>query len=761
MENEKFELLSFTISSIIYKSDDSNFYIFVGRKVVFENPEDDKQPGNYVFKANFVSPNVSVGDTYRGTCEWVYDKRYGYQIRVDAPVIIYPSNENGIRRFLVHNIRGMGKHTASLIISEYHAKTLDVIRNEGVPALVKIKGIGTKKAELIVREVKKHENLETLSVYLFSHGITNYGEVLKIYSELGESSLERIRANPYCLCDYISLERFPTSDRIAISSGFEPDNILRVEKAVLYYIYETAFLRGDMYVLKNEIVNNIHAFLIRRSLSDFNFSEELYKTVLRNLEEKRQIVTDTFSGEPAVYLSRLYRVESGTAEIVRKMCQEERLSVSCHAFFTAYTEKTGTTPDKNQEQAVKNALSCRFSIVTGGPGTGKTQTVNAIISAIRHENSRAKIVLCAPTGKASKRLSELTGMQAETVHRLLNIKKEKELWSDAEETELEADYVICDEGSMINALLFYKLLSAVDAAGASFVLVGDKNQLLPVGCGCPLKELVESPVVPTVTLTTLFRQAAESQIYENASKILRGVDGVNDCLSFDVDKQDFFFFPSASRDVTYRYITRTIDSLVNLGTKPEDIMVLSSMQKTEYGVIALNKLVQSHLNPASFSKREYSGYVYTLREGDRVIQNVNNYSLGVFNGEIGVIESIDEEEKTITVVYDDYVSEPDEKTGVPTIRTIEKSVEYAFEDASELLLAYSITVHKAEGSEFPCVIMPISDMLINATKSILYTGVTRAKKRFVFVGDTSALYHALQKEEYSVRRSLLKDRLVH
>ena len=423
--------------------------------------------------------------------------------------------------------------------------------------------------------------------------------------------------------------------------------------------------------------------------------------------------------------------------------------MSLQVFLDHLEDTTGMHLDNAQQDAVRYAYEYLFSIITGGPGTGKTQTLNTIIQYLKHTDKDCRITLAAPTGRAAQRMKEATNHEAYTIHRLLGICNAEHINTLEVDTELDTDYLICDEASMIDAPLFNKLLNVVVASNVALILVGDKDQLPPVGPGMVFKELIESGVVPTTRLETLYRQAKESQIYSNAKKILNGIDYAGaGGLEFDIAKQDFFFLPGKNPEDIHRLLLKSIDSLLNLGTKPEDIMVLSSMRKSTVGVIYLNELLQQHLNPKTDEKSEMRNGTYLLREGDRVMQTKNNYDLAVFNGDIGIIENIDNDEDEVIVSFED----DSEITG-------KRYVIYERTFISELELAYSITVHKSQGGEYPCVLMPFHPLLVNLSRSVLYTAVTRAKNRYVAIGDSRSFYEAINKTDNMCRYTLIQKRI--
>lgn len=743
---EDFFQAEYTVADIIYRNEENGYTIFKAKNLLVDDEMYHKELNEYIVKGNFL--RIDRSDSYRSNVKWVHDKTYGFQLYAVSSIITIPSNANGIKRFLIKFCRGIGKNTASKIVKAYGVKSLDKIR-EGAYALTELEGIGKKKSKSIYEQVIRQDAVETLSIFLFSHGISNFNDILAIYEKMGDAALVRIKSNPYCICDCMGISKFPISDKIAISLNFPLMDMSRLSKIILYYFSKKSYMSGNMFETLSSFQNNIMSFLNSNHIPCEGINENCFKNAIKNLIDFKEIVVDTTdSGETLIYLTSLYNIETKTAEIIKKMTiSDKKTNLHLENFFTNYAKKTGFIRDKLQEKAVTYALSYDFSILSGGPGTGKTQTINEIIAALEHFNPGINISLCSPTGRAAKRMSNLTGRYAYTIHRLLGITAGEEK-TTIEDFTLETDYVICDESSMIDASLFYKLVKACYDCGASLLFVGDKNQLPPVGAGLPFKNLIDAGTVPTVTLEILFRQAKESQIVSNSYKILNGIK-YPETLLCDTEKQDFFFLGARNTADIQNIILSAYDRLISLNTPQDDIICLTSMHKTSIGCECLNLLLQKHLNPQK-GQREIKTQTGIFRVGDRVMQTVNNYDLNVFNGDVGKITEIDNDEEIITVVYEDYSPDYPCKT---------KNVEYSSTSFSEITLAYALTVHKSQGSEYPCVIMPINDVLVNLSRNILYTAVTRAKSRFVFVGEPDALYKGIEKTENMNRNTYLKERL--
>lgn len=741
--------VTYEVENIIYRNTENNYSIFKAKKVKFDEGCE-KILDDYIIKGVF--PSLSKDDMLKSYASWVFDKNYGWQLQAKVTTTVVPSTIKGLKRFLVHFCTGVGKKKADSIIDTFGVNTLEIIKNKPLE-LTKIKGVTENLALKIHNKVIEHSNMENLSVFLFMNGVTNYNDVVTIYSELGVNALDYIKANPYILCDEISISYFAIADTIALNLNFGLNNPIRLEKLVSYYLTYRTFLGGDMYIPKKVMLNEIIPFLNRNGINTSGITDDSLEQAISSLDKKGDIVLDNFNSDIDIYPNKLYRVETETADIIKKFINQKPKNVDSsiyNKFFDDFEKENGFMLDKNQKLIVKYAYENRIAILTGGAGTGKTQAVKAVISFIEKIDKDADIFLCSPTGRAAKRLSEVTYKDASTIHKMLNLGMESE--NEFEDFNFVADYVICDESSMTDACLFYKLLKACDEANASLLLVGDKEQLPPVGAGLCFGDLVCSQVVPTVSLTTLHRQALESQIYKNATKVLEGVTKSDkDNLVCDVEKQDFFIFNTFDTLKIQELIIKSVKSLINLGTNFDDIIVLAPMRKTAIGVNEFNNILQQTLNPSAPNKyeRKISGTLF--RQGDRVIQNRNNYELDVFNGDMGKIVTITEDK--IVVEYEDNVLYKKK------ISKVKRKVEYSNADATELELAYSITIHKAQGSEFPVVLMPIHPIFINLSRNIIYTAITRAKKRFVLVGDKDSLYNGIAKVDIMKRYTKLNERV--
>ena len=743
-KSKEFEA-TFTVSFVVYRKDD--YVIFKTKDLKVEEGFEKDTRSQVSVKGFF--PKADPGDIFRGKCRWNKDKTYGYSIEVLSSIRTLPSNINGIRMFLMKNVKGVGEKTVNKIVSAFGESTLDKIRDG---ELEHIKGISKKTRERIYNKVTEAKNLEDLTVFLYQRGVNNYSDVVEIYDALGEDASEKILSNPYCICK--GEKHFPLADKIAMNSGYNTDSSIRIQMMILYYMNNSMFLSGNIFEYQSELIQNLSDMIQLMSLSYVQITKDMIDDAVKVLSETGNIVVESGENDNRLFLPGPYKKECEIADRVKEMLLRNSNDVSYEnsSFFDNYEKESGIILDDIQKNAVKNSVEHALSIVTGGPGTGKTLTINAIIRYIYSINPKAQIKLCAPTGRAAKRMSEMTGMEAFTIHRLLNLNEKEN--SVIVDDGLDVDYVIVDESSMINQTLFYFLITAVCNGNASMILVGDKDQLPPVGAGLPFRDLINCGYVPVVRLQNLYRQAGESQININAQRILAGVTEVGEKgLQFDLNKQDFFFFSASNPEQINNLIIRSIDGLVKVGIKEDDIVVLSPMRKSEVGVYSINDLIQTHLNPASEERNEVRIGSDVFRENDRVMQTVNNYEKGVFNGDCGKISSIDEFEEEVVIVYDDFEFRDGKMVPSP------RPVVYEFSELNQISLAYSTTIHKAQGSEYPCVIMPLSPLLINLSRSILYTAITRARNRFIFIGDSESLKRGILKIDETKRNTRLPERI--
>lgn len=692
-------------------------------------------------------PLLSEGEYVEFKGEYITHAVYGQQLKIASFQIKMPSDLDAIERYLGSGaIKGVGAALAARIVRKFKEDTFRIMEEEP-QRLAEVKGISLRIAQDIAAQVAGRANQRRAVIFLQDYGISLQTAV-KIYAQYQEQIYEIIRKNPYRLAEDMEGIGFKTADEIAVKSGILRDSEFRIRSGISYTLM-LASQEGHTYLPRQ--------VLSRRCSELLQIEESLIEEQYMNLQMERKIIC-VQKEETEVYLSSFYTMEANSATLL------ERLNVDC-SFSEEELEKrikeiekeTKQVLDERQMQAVKEAVGHGLLLLTGGPGTGKTTTINTIIRYFRKDG--LKIRLAAPTGRAAKRMSEMTGVEASTIHRMLEVSggmSSAEGYGRDEENPIDADVIIIDEMSMVDISLMYALLKAI-TVGSRLILVGDINQLPSVGPGSVFKDLIESGAFPTVRLTKIFRQARESDIILNAHKINEG-----EKVILDNQSRDFFFLKRYETNkiinvvlqLVYQKMPKYVDA------KPSEIQVLTPSRKGLLGVDNLNRVLQMYLNPKDEKKREklYGNTIF--REGDKVMQVKNNYQLewevlgkygipiekgsGVFNGDMGVIREINDFAGQMTIEFDDH-----------------HSVEYSYKMLDELELAYAITIHKSQGSEYPAVVIPLlggPKMLLN--RNLLYTAVTRAKKCVVLVGNE----HTFEEMEKNVmqqkRFSGLKDRIL-
>lgn len=692
-------------------------------------------------------PLLSEGEYVEFKGEYITHAVYGQQLKIASFQIKMPSDLDAIERYLGSGaIKGVGAALAARIVRKFKEDTFRIMEEEP-QRLAEVKGISLRIAQDIAAQVAGRANQRRAVIFLQDYGISLQTAV-KIYAQYQEQIYEIIRKNPYRLAEDMEGIGFKTADEIAVKSGILRDSEFRIRSGISYTLM-LASQEGHTYLPRQ--------VLSRRCSELLQIEESLIEEQYMNLQMERKIIC-VQKEETEVYLSSFYTMEANSATLL------ERLNVDC-SFSEEELEKrikeiekeTKQVLDERQMQAVKEAVGHGLLLLTGGPGTGKTTTINTIIRYFRKDG--LKIRLAAPTGRAAKRMSEMTGVEASTIHRMLEVSggmSSAEGYGRDEENPIDADVIIIDEMSMVDISLMYALLKAI-TVGSRLILVGDINQLPSVGPGSVFKDLIESGAFPTVRLTKIFRQARESDIILNAHKINEG-----EKVILDNQSRDFFFLKRYETNkiinvvlqLVYQKMPKYVDA------KPSEIQVLTPSRKGFLGVDNLNRVLQMYLNPKDEKKREklYGNTIF--REGDKVMQVKNNYQLewevlgkygipiekgsGVFNGDMGVIREINDFAGQMTIEFDDH-----------------HSVEYSYKMLDELELAYAITIHKSQGSEYPAVVIPLlggPKMLLN--RNLLYTAVTRAKKCVVLVGNE----HTFEEMEKNVmqqkRFSGLKDRIL-
>lgn len=715
-------------------------------ETVFRNEENgysvvEVRTGRASITAVGILPALAAGEQVILTGQYVEHPQYGKQWKVENCEICKPSTLLGIERYLGSGlIRGVGPATAKLIVQQFGKRTLDIM-SETPERLIEVPGIGKKRAAQLGQAFLEQYAAREAMVFLQSYGVSP-SLAVKISKRYGADAQQKIRENPYRLIDDIEGVGFLTADRIALSLGIARDSEYRLQSGLKYVLMEAANGEGHTYLPKE--------MLISHAANALRVNPGLLTRPLDSLLFAREIVAFDIEGMEAMMLSVYYFAEKETAHYLKLLLgrKKEKTDETLERRILRFEKEHAIQFSDNQRRAVREALSTGLMVITGGPGTGKTTIINCILSLLK-----GKVLLAAPTGRAAKRMSEATGQEAKTLHRLLEFSGDDGHFQRNEENPLDCDCVIVDEMSMVDVFLMRSLLRAL-RSGTKLILVGDADQLPSVGAGNVLGDILKSEVVPTVRLTDIFRQAQESLIVLNAHRINHGEAPV-----LNQKNSDFFF----ERKLTADQVSETIVSLcktrlpafLKTADGLKDIQVLSPQKKAGAGVIQLNQMLQAALNPPASFKKEiiYGDTIFRL--GDKVMHIKNNYQLpwtldngeegvGVFNGDVGYITKVDTQDRIVTVRYDD-----------------ERTVEYDYQQLEEMELAYCLSVHKSQGSEFPCVVMPMLPGPPRlCTRNLFYTALTRAKKLVVLVGREEAIAAMVQNRQILRRYTTLQQRLM-
>lgn len=666
--------------------------------------------------------DVPVGSVLLADGDWRVDPKYGQQFVVQSWTEVMPATLYGIEKYLGSGlVKGIGPVYAKAIVSRFGLETIDVIENY-IERLLEVPGLGKKRMTKIRDSWEKQKDIKEVMLFLQGHGVST-AFAAKIYRKYGKESIAKVNENPYQLADDIWGIGFKTADGIASRMGYGKDDPRRCRSGILYTLNQLAE-EGHVYAEPEQLVEAAVALL--------EADEASIRQALASMMEVKDVMED----RGVVYLPPFYHAENGSAKrlqalLASKVSDETAIAAEPEATYGA--KPTGIVYDDVQQAAIRKALDSKIMVLTGGPGTGKTTTTQGIIEAFKARKMR--ILLAAPTGRAAKRMTEATGMEAKTIHRLLEYNP-MDGYKRNEESSLDGDALIVDECSMIDILLFYNLMKAIPEK-MRLILVGDIDQLPSVGAGNVLRDIIDSQRIPVVRLTRIFRQAQSSRIVMNAHAINAG-NFPNIQNGHDTD---FFFIRQDDADEMVKLIISLVRDRLSrtYGYPPKEIQVLTPMQRGTVGAGNLNIELQNALNPSGASLTRGG---YTFRHGDKVMQIRNNYEKSVFNGDIGYITAVDTNERTLAVTFDG------------------RLVEYDISELDELTLAYAITIHKSQGSEFPVVVMPVTmKHYVMLQRNLIYTGITRAKKICVLVGTTKALAYAIHNQTVSNRNTKLKERL--
>ena len=664
--------------------------------------------------------DVNVGSVLLLQGDWKVDPKYGNQFCAEKWEETMPATIYGIEKYLGSGlIRGVGPKFAGRIVRTFGTDTLTVIEEE-TDRLLLVPGIGEKRVQMIRDSWEKQKEIKNIMLFLQSHSVST-SFAAKIYKVYGNESIQVVKENPFRLADDIWGVGFKTADGLAEKLGFAKDDPLRCRSGILYTLNALAD-EGHVYAEQEQLLRKAEELLEAKRESISAALEAMLGT-----EDLKQ------DGE-AIYLPPFYYAEIGVAAKLKRLAADtDALPSEARADFERLAKKTGLQYDEIQKDAILKATVSKVMVLTGGPGTGKTTTTLGMIAVLRSRGKR--ILLAAPTGRAAKRMTETTGMEARTIHRLLEFKP-PEGYQRNEENRLEGDVLIVDECSMIDVILMNALLKAIPPR-MQLILVGDVDQLPSVGAGNVLRDIIDSGVFPVVRLTRIFRQARSSRIILNAHRINTGEfpDLSNGAGT------DFFFVPAEEPETAAQEIVRLVKTRLPKYRQvlPSESQVLTPMQRGAVGAANLNTLLQEALNPSETCLRR-SGYSFRLY--DKVMQIRNNYDKEVFNGDVGTISALNPEERNLRVRFDD------------------REVEYDVTELDELAHAYAVTIHKSQGSEYPIVVMPmLMTHFVMLQRNLLYTGVTRAKKLLVLVGTKKAVGYAVRNVTVTSRNTRLKERL--
>ena len=662
-------------------------------------------------------PEVHVGAVLSLTGEWKMDAKYGRQFSITTFEETLPATVYGIEKYLGSGlVKGIGPKFAGRIVKEFGADTLNVIE-EDPDSLIRVPGIGKVRVERIKKSWIEQKEIKNIMLFLQSHNVSTT-HATKIWKTYGNESIKVVQENPYRLADDIWGIGFKTADTIAEKMGFDKEKFARLRSGLLYTLNKLSE-EGHCYGTREQ--------LIKTGTELLDVDESLLSMTLDEMIRTEDVKVED---ETAIYLPPFYYSEIGTARRLREIYVAPR-TISVELEGLEQRISTGLSYDPVQLEAIKTAAQSKILVLTGGPGTGKTTTTLGIIKAF--QTAGASILLAAPTGRAAKRLSEATGLEAKTIHRLLEVKP-PEGYQRNEENRLEGDVLIVDECSMIDIMLMYALLRAMPDT-MTLILVGDVDQLPSVGAGNVLRDVIESGVFPVVRLTKIFRQAASSRIITNAHRINRG-------LMPDISNgknTDFFFIEIEEPELAAQEIVTLVKDRLPRAYKTRDIQVLTPMQRGVVGAANLNQVLQQAVNPDSHGIRR-GGVEYRLH--DKVMQIRNNYDKEVFNGDIGTVISVNLEDRELVIRFDD------------------REIAYDATELDEVVLAYATTIHKSQGSEYPIVVMPVlMTHFVMLQRNLVYTGVTRAKKILVIVGTKKALAMAVRNVTVDKRNTLLAERL--
>ena len=672
-------------------------------------------------------PAVSAGEWLTAEGRWVRDREHGLQLKADFLKCSEPTSREGIEKYLGSGlIKGIGPVYAKKLVARFGEKVFDIIENTSA-RLEEIDGIGPGRRKKIREAWAEQRVVRDIMVFLHAHGVGT-SRATRIYKTYGETAIETVRSNPYLLAQDIAGIGFATADQVARKLGIPADSLIRARAGLRHALLE-AMNAGHCALPREE--------LIEQTAGSLQVEIALVADALARLLLDNEVIEDRVTGDPLIFLPTLQTAEIGIARRIHALAAlpPSYPAIDVDKAIAWCEQKTGTVLATSQRAAIAEALARRVLVITGGPGVGKTTLVNSFLAILRAKKVACQ--LCAPTGRAARRLSETTGLEARTIHRLLEYQPAG--FARNESRPLDCDLLVVDEVSMVDVPLLHKLLRALPPR-AHLLLVGDVDQLPSVGPGSALADLIASGAVPVVRLTEIFRQAASSRIIVNAHRINAG-----QMPEETAGESDFYFVErDSAENISSTLVQMARDRIpAKLGCDPiRDIQILCPMNRGTLGARALNTLLQNALNPLRPGESAVDKFGWEFRLRDKVIQTANNYDKDVFNGDIGQIAGLDSNEREVLVRFDG------------------REVVYDFGELDELSLAYAITIHKSQGSEFPVVLMPLAmQHFLLLQRNLVYTGLTRGKKLVVLVGEKKALGTAVRNVRTNTRHSGLLERL--
>lgn len=725
-----------TVCSIIYQNQDNGYAVC-----------DIESEAEGLFTATGCMPYISEGESVALVGAWGEHPDYGTQFCVSYYESVLPTDEKAIIKYLSSGIvSGVGAATAKNLVAHFGTKTLEVMLNQP-ERLTEIKGISPKRAEKISASFLELQSIQGIIIFLQQFNITS-ATAMRVQQKLGSAAVEMIKENPYILADMVDGISFKKADEIAHFQGLPKNSPMRIKAGIRYFLTAAAYNSGHTYLPREELISETETRL--------GVKREEVEDAISGLMLIHSVFTEEFGGEKRCMLHSLYTAEHYIARRLATMSASEPKYViepeKIDRIIAEAEAEEQINLAKEQKQAVMTAVEKSCMVITGGPGTGKTTIIKTILKTMEEISQR--VVLAAPTGRAAKRMSSVTGHEAKTIHRMLGVKSSDDTrtsFTHNEAEPLEADVIIVDEASMIDVQLMYALMLAIKP-GAKLILCGDANQLPSVGPGNVLRDIIAAGVISVISLEHIFRQASESLIVVNAHRINRGEMpylAAKDKDFFYINKRHFY---EIRETIVSLYCFR-LPNRYNQDPKT-GIQILSPTKRGAAGTICLNHEIQGIVNPADITKNEYKYGTKLFRDGDKVMQIKNDYDIvwsrpngevgtGIYNGDMGVIESISQKDKLMTVIFDD-----------------DKEVEYPFSNLDRLELAYAVTVHKSQGSEFPIVIMPVCEFApMLMYRNLLYTAVTRAKQMVILVGNADSIIKMVKNCDQHKRYTGLYDKL--